>query len=145
MAETHVISALTQKRAELSGKIKQLRTEIEGLEDQLDHIDGAIKIFDPNYDLRGIRPRMKREKNSWFDHGELPRLILDAMREAKSAITKRAIFEAILHKKGLTVDSDDEKAIQKAIDKRLRTLEEEGTVIKSDEKESSNANLWSIA
>lgn len=50
MAQSHVISALTSKRAELSGKIKQLQAEIVSLEEQLDHIDGSIKIFDPDYD-----------------------------------------------------------------------------------------------
>lgn len=144
MAESHVISGLTAKRAELSGRIKQLKGEIDDLEAQLHHIDGAIKIFNPDYDLRGIRPRIKRDKNPLFDHGELNQLILDVMRTAQTHVTIRELYDAIVTRKGLDGNDDQERAIQKAIDKRLRNLEKSHIVKIAGIEQVTGANQWQV-
>jgi len=144
MAESHVISALTSKRAELSEKIKQLRAEMDMIETELDHLDATIKLFDPDYDLRGIRPRIKREQNSLFKHNELNLLILDVLRQSKSSMTVRTIYDAIIQQKGLDAESVDSKAIQKAIDTRLRSFEKDNTVKKSGVEDGTGANQWSV-
>ena len=43
MAESHVISGLVSKRAELSGLFQQHQAELRQIAMNLAHIDGAIK------------------------------------------------------------------------------------------------------
>jgi len=48
MAETHVISALRAKRAEVSGYIHDLEKKVRHMCVNLSHIDATIRVFSPN-------------------------------------------------------------------------------------------------
>ena len=48
MAETHVISGLIKKRAELLGQIDAYQKEIQNISVTLCHIDHTIKLFSPD-------------------------------------------------------------------------------------------------
>jgi hypothetical protein len=56
MAETHVISALRAKRAEVSGYIHDLEKKVKTWRARLAHIDATIKIFSPETDPEAIPP-----------------------------------------------------------------------------------------
>ncbi|MCK9607461.1 MAG: hypothetical protein M0R33_13555 [Methylomonas sp.] len=72
-------------------------------------------------------------------------LILDVLRQSKSPMTVRTIFDAIIQHKGLDAESiDNSKAIQKSIDKRLRSFEKDNTVEKLGVEDSTGANQWSV-
>jgi hypothetical protein len=62
MAESHVVSALVAKRGELAGDVQRHRRELQRLDEQLGHLDAAIRLFAPDYDLRGCVPA-----NAWWD------------------------------------------------------------------------------
>jgi hypothetical protein len=47
MAETHVISALRAKRAEISGYIHELEKKVKRMRVNLSHIDATIRVFAP--------------------------------------------------------------------------------------------------
>jgi hypothetical protein len=44
----NTVSGLIAKRQELATRIEQLQRELRALVIDLDHIDAAIRIFDPN-------------------------------------------------------------------------------------------------
>jgi hypothetical protein len=54
MAESHVITGLVPKRAEVAGQITSHQSEINRLQGSLSHLDGAIKLFAPEFDLRTL-------------------------------------------------------------------------------------------
>ena len=54
MENEHVISGLIRKRAELAGEIDALEGLMREKLIQLDHIDAAIRIFDPSVDLEEV-------------------------------------------------------------------------------------------
>lgn len=60
MAESHLISVLTKKRAELLGKIEVHQKEIKRISETLLHIDHTIKLFSPEFDLRKIKAKRIR-------------------------------------------------------------------------------------
>lgn len=93
MAESHVVSGLVSKRSELAGQIQHHQNEAQRIAGELDHLDATIKLFDPQYDLRGIRPRAQRRLNPHFKNGESNRMVLDAMREAGDSVTTRYLTE----------------------------------------------------
>src|SRR5882757_10114656 len=74
MAEPHVIGALRNKRAELSGTLRQLEQQLAGHRANLAHLDATMRLFDPNIRPKDIRPRQQRKHNAWFRQGECLRL-----------------------------------------------------------------------
>ena len=54
MADSHVISALVKKRAELRGDIIHYKQLLSSLDKDLQTIDATIKIFDVDYDISSI-------------------------------------------------------------------------------------------
>lgn len=101
MAESHVVSGLVAKRSELSGQIMHHQEAMRQLSAAIGHIDGAIKLFAPEYDLRTIKATAHKQMNPWFKTGESVRCILDALRTAVEPLTTRQVCEAILKAKGI--------------------------------------------
>jgi hypothetical protein len=57
MAESHVVSGLVAKRSELAGLVQHYQSEISRLTGDLHHLDAAIKLFAPEFDLRTLPTR----------------------------------------------------------------------------------------
>ena len=57
MAQTHVLSALIDKRSEIMGIIEQKQKEINSLRQTLNYLDGSIKIFDEDFYIKSITPK----------------------------------------------------------------------------------------
>jgi hypothetical protein len=106
MAESYVVSGLVAKRSELVGQIEKLQDEIAGIRALMDCIDGSIKLFDPDYDLRTIRGKRTNKTNGYLKHGEAQRFALDALRAAGKPITSRDIVNQIIKRKNITVKQD---------------------------------------
>jgi hypothetical protein len=105
MAETHVISALTKKRAEVLGEIKHYEKLIKQSKINLQSIDHTIHIFDENYDLRTIRAK-RVSSERYFKNGEAKTMILDVLRRAIEPISTTEISKSIASKKELDSEED---------------------------------------
>ena len=57
MADPHVISALREKRALVAGLIEKLERKLEQHRADLTHIDGVLRLFQPDRDPAEIRPK----------------------------------------------------------------------------------------
>jgi hypothetical protein len=57
MADPHVISALREKRALVAGVIEKLERKLEQHRADLTHIDGVLRLFQPEHDPASIKPR----------------------------------------------------------------------------------------
>lgn len=99
MAETHIISALTTKRAEVLGEIKHYEKLIKESKLNLQSLDETIHLFDDSYDLRTIKPK-RVHKAKYFKTGEAKILILDVLRVALAPLTTSEI--------GIKIASDKE-------------------------------------
>jgi hypothetical protein len=92
MADTHVISALRSKRAELSGELIAVEKRIVQLRADIGSLDAAIRIFDPTSEPHNkIRPILRRKKPAFIPRGQCSRAILDMLRHADDAMTAREI------------------------------------------------------
>ena len=101
MAESHVVTGLVAKRAELMGRIEAARRELEQLQADVGHLDGAIKLFAPDYELERIRATPHRRRNRFFIQGECQRLVLETFRGASEALSSHRLAEALAERKGL--------------------------------------------
>jgi hypothetical protein len=99
MAEPHVVAALKDKRAELSGSIADLEKRIGQHRADLLHVDAVLRLFAPEFEPTTILPRAVRRPNSWFKPGELARLVLEVLRTAPAALTVREITGQIMERR----------------------------------------------
>ena len=143
MGQTHIVSGLVTKRAEIDGQIISKLAEIKDLKQILHHLDRTIKVFSPEFDLRTIRATRTNTRNALFAHSEAQRLILGVMRECGEAMTSRQIADAIIEHKGFEVTIHTVTQVQKNVLNVLRRLERKEVVVLSD----SNDEMlqWRIA
>lgn len=116
MAEPHVISALSNKRAELAAIVSQLERQLAQQQADLAHLDATMRLFDPNMRPDKLRPKQPRTRSVWFRPGECLRLIDDALREAAQPMTTHQLAERIIRVKALPMADDRQRAlVQKTI------------------------------
>ncbi|MBN6742290.1 hypothetical protein JKG47_17560 [Acidithiobacillus sp. MC6.1] len=130
MAESHVISGLVTKRSELDGIIQFHRNEIQRLSGDVGHIDAAIKLFEPDYDLRTIKATAHREGNPYFEHGDISKMILDALRvSGDRALSTRELGEHLILANGLSLAFvSDWQVVLKPVLSSLKRLEKKSVV-----------------
>ena len=67
----------------------------------MDSLDKAIKVFDPDYDLRKIKTRKTNGKNNFFEPREGNTLLMDIFREVDRPISTHELMDEIIDRKGL--------------------------------------------
>ena len=100
MAEPHVLTGLIAKRAEIAGQIEHTQDKLRQLVIDLDHIDASIHIFDPSIELQEIKSRPVPPKHHAF-RGEVTRIVLTALRNAKKPLTTAEIAQRVMAERGL--------------------------------------------
>ena len=115
MAESLVVSGLVSKRAEVAGQIASYKTEITRLQGALSHLDGSIKLFAPEYDLRTVKAKRTNTRNQYFKQGEAQRMTLDVMREEAVPLNSREITDRLLKRKGIASSAELIARIQKNV------------------------------
>jgi hypothetical protein len=73
MSETHAISALRKKRAEVAAHVHDLEKKIKTWRARLASIDETIRIFSPETDPEAIPPRRTYRRSGNFKSSELAR------------------------------------------------------------------------
>ena len=102
MAQSHVLSALIDKRSELMGLIDVKRKELEQLNQGLVSIGGTIRLFDPEFKVSAVKARRHYQKSDLFERGELMRRVFELLRN--NPMTVNALVDAVIQAKGL-IDS----------------------------------------
>jgi hypothetical protein len=87
MTNTHVISALRLKRAEISGHVHDLEKRIARQRANLANLDATIKLFSPGTNPDAIPPKRVYRRTGYFAHNELSRLTQDVLRTASGPLT----------------------------------------------------------
>ena len=91
----YAFAALKDKRAELTGQIKSIERQVKTLKRELAHLDATMRLFDPTFDPRTVKPR-KASRVHLFKQGELGRLIIDTLRKADGeALSTAAIAKEV--------------------------------------------------
>ena len=100
MAESHVVSALIKKRAELAGKIEHLQGEIKKAALDLDNVEATLKLFDPEINIAAISPRKVPHAHIAY-RGEASRILLEALRESVGPLSTIELNEKVMEAMGL--------------------------------------------
>lgn len=92
---SHVLSGLIKKRSELLGLIDYHNKEIKIINDDLQHINASIKIFDPEYDLRTVQAKKYHRPCKHFKRGERSKLVLEVLRDSEKPLTSNEVCDII--------------------------------------------------
>lgn len=142
MTNEHVLSGLIAKRAELAGKIEMMQREIRTLVVSLDHVDAAIRIFDPTVDLEDIKSKLPPRHMAF--KGEVSRLVLDTLRKSAKPMLVADLSLVVLEGRGLSLDDKPFlRVLQKRVDACLRNLRKKGLVKRT--RPHGSLGLWEIS
>jgi hypothetical protein len=121
MAESHVVTALRSKRAELAGEINAVEKHVAQLRANLVHLDATLRLFDPSADPEMIPNKRPYHRRRWFSDGELPRRILDTLRTSPDPLSANDLAERIIAQKGFAEgDAQTLLTIRKSVQSYLR-------------------------
>jgi hypothetical protein len=143
MSEPHVISALVKKRAELAGRIEHLQDQLRQAVIDLDNVDHTIHLFDPTIELLEIKSRPVPPRHQAFK-GEVTRIVLAALRNAKKPLTTAEIAQRVMAERGLdTANVRLTKTMQKRTGACLRHWQQRGLARK--QPGPGQFVLWELA
>ena len=108
-----VLAGLTKRRADLVAEVRQTAAALAGLLADIEHIDAAIRQFNPAY-----RPRRPRTVLTTPERGSVIKSLLTIMRTADAPLTVREIADRIMAGRGID-RTDREKAAY--VTARVRT------------------------
>jgi hypothetical protein len=97
MAESHVVSALRQKRAEVAGQITATERRIGDLRTSLVHLDATLRLFDDGINPEAILAKLPKPeaKVARLPHGDLTKAVLDTLRQATAPLTKNEVADRV--------------------------------------------------
>lgn len=111
MGDPHIITTLTKKHAELSGRLQALARETEAVKSALVHVDAVLHLYQHDFDVTAIKPRRTyRRRNNSFSKGNHIRHAMDVLREAKEPLSARDVARLTLERQG--VSQPDTKMIE---------------------------------
>lgn len=132
----HVLAGLVKRRAEFAAKAKEADTMLRQLLTDIEHLDGAIRLYEPGYRARTVIRRHERMSTL--------RVALAALREASAPMTLREIARHVVAANGQ--DAADEALVNTTIE-RVRTalLRQQKVGIVRSKQGCGQIVLWEVA
>ncbi|MCH8166422.1 MAG: hypothetical protein IIC03_00610 [Proteobacteria bacterium] len=125
MGEPHVISALTRKRATISGELLKAEKRCEAMRLHLAALDTSLRLMGYEGDPEDIKP--VHRKRRLFRRGELQRAIMDVLRAAEGPLSDADLVDRVMAAKALDAENVDLRRTiterVKAVRKRFRDSE----------------------
>jgi hypothetical protein len=141
----NTVAGLVEKRAEIAGQISHTRATLRQLIIDLDHVDAAIRIFDPSYDIEGIRQKIPSAAHRAI-RGDMTRATLDALRVAPGPMTTIELARHVMAERGLnTADKAMLQLITRRTGALLRWQKSRGILRSVKDPQHGRFDLWEIA
>src|ERR1700730_16091484 len=132
MTNSHVVSALRLKRAEISGHIHDLEKRVARQRTNLANLDATVKLFSLGMNPDAIPPKRAYRRTRYFARNELSRLTQDALRTASGPLTSAEIAAAVMQAKEMpSGDAVFKEIVTDRALTVLRRLAKRGAVVKS--------------
>ena len=144
MENEHVLGGLARLRAELTGEANILKAQLARIAGAIAQLDAVIRLFDPAYDVDGIKPKRPQAVDSAV-RGDMARFVLGALREAAVPLTVAALTQRLMAERQM--DSADLPRVR-AFAKRVATAllgQERAGAVRAVREKPGRAVLWAIA
>ncbi|MGX5804159.1 hypothetical protein ACWGS9_23335 [Bradyrhizobium sp. Arg314] len=143
MAETHVMSGLIAKRAELAGTLEHHQAMVRQLLMELDALDQTLRLFDPGIELSEIKPKPLPPRHAAYK-GEVARIVLSTLRQAGRPCSTQELTMHVMAERGMnTADKRLVKTICKRVGACLRHHRNKG-LLRSTEGLGQHI-VWEVA
>lgn len=120
MTEPHVVTGLMTKRAELAGMLEHHQAKVRQLMIDLDAVDQALRLFNPDIELEMIKPKPLPPRHAAYK-GEVARIILGTLRDAKRPCSTQELTMHVMAERGMnTADKGLVKTVTKRVGASLR-------------------------
>lgn len=142
MAESHVVTALIAKYAELSGRQKACEKEAAAIREYLKHLEITLSLFKEGVDVAGILPKQQYNRNPMLKKGEGIREAYSILRTANEPMTAYELAVRILSARGIKEPSKAMvQNLRNSIGTCLKKKEKEGVVISNND----HPKRWEIS
>jgi len=136
----NTVAGLEAKRDELIRYRTALETEALKVTCDIDHLEAAIALFDPNATPNAIKRYVVRHRAK---KGSVKAFLLDTLREADRPMTSAQLTDLWLAKRGLRVSEDVRVVMRKRIGAALISSRARGVV--RNEGEFDGLKGWGVA
>ncbi|WP_026757282.1 hypothetical protein [Sediminimonas qiaohouensis] len=141
----NTVAGLVEKHKELSDLRDRYKAEIKKLTVDIDHLDAAIRLFDPAADTYAIKEYVTKHR---AQKGSVKRFVLNAFREADGPLTSRQITEMWAEDRGLVADDATLSLIRKRIGACIKSCVGQGLIeevgVTTDHGEYGPYKLWAL-
>ena len=120
----NTVAGLLAKRDELVKLRKQLEADLRKVTCDIDHLDAAVRLFDPETTPAAIKRYAVRHRAK---RGHVTRFVLERLRGG-TMVTTRELTEAWLAERQLRTDDATFATIRKRIGACLGKMRDSGTV-----------------
>jgi hypothetical protein len=143
VTQSHVLSGLIAKRAEIAGKLEHHHAVVRQLMIDLDAIDQALRLFKPDIELEAIKSKPMPPRHAAYK-GEVARIILGTMREAKRPCSTQELTMHVMAERGMnTADKRLVRTVEKRVGSALRHHRNKGLI--RSVKGLGDRLVWEIA
>ena len=140
----YMITGLVKRRAEIAGELTVAHAQVAKLAQDLAAIDAALAVVAPDMEVEAIRPKLFRPPDDWANRGQMSRLVLSILRQARDPLTTREIAAQMILERGM--DAGDRNLLPlmtRRVGSALRHQRDKGLVLSSEGP--GNYQLWTIA
>jgi hypothetical protein len=121
----NTVSGLEAKRAELIRLRERLEADLRAVTCDIDHLEGAILLFDPENTLEAVRGYTQRHRAR---KGSVRKFIFAALRDATEPITTKTLTDAWCADRGLRTDDTTWSIIRNRFGASLIAMKAQGLV-----------------
>ena len=139
----YMVTGLVKRRAELAGELNACHERLRQLVNDLEHLDATLRLVAPDYEVEAIRPKAFRPPDDWSKRGQMSRLVLSIVRQAREPLTTREIAAQMLLERAMA--ADDVKLLRtmtRRVASALRDQRDKGRVRSEDGP--GTYQLWSV-
>jgi len=139
----YMITGLAKRRAQIAGELRAAHDRVGQLVRDLAAIDAALAVVAPDMEIEAIRPAMFRPPDDWANRGQMSRLVLSILRQARDPLTTREIAAQMILERGM--DAGNRKLLPlmvRRVGSALRHQRDKGLVVSSEGP--GNYQLWAI-
>lgn len=123
-----MVTGLVKKRAELAGELANIHERVAQLVRDIEHLDATLQIVAPGIVPEAIAPRLFQPPEDWSKRGQMSRLVLGILRNAREPLASRDIASQLILERGMAMDMKLLRLMTKRVGGALRDKREKGLV-----------------
>ena len=137
----NTVAGLNAKRDELVKYRSSLEAEIRKVTCDIDHIEAAIRLFNPNSALVAFKTYIVQHRAK---KGTVTRFILNMLRQATAPLTAAQITDAWIADRGLQCDDQTKIVLRKRLGAALIKMRAQG-ILRNEGVGADGYKAWVVA